>query len=79
MVEFSLGFVKKLREIDKRYLQAVIDAIKKFPAGDIKKLKGYPNGFLRIRVGKYRAIIFVDYERKTIKAIDIDSRGDIYK
>lgn len=51
------------------------------PKGDIKKLQGYPDGWKRLRVGKYRIIYYYgDGERIDVLYImKIDARGDIYK
>jgi mRNA interferase RelE/StbE len=46
------------------------------PIGDIKPLKGSTKAF-RVRVGKFR-IIF-EIEENTVRIINIDSRGQIYK
>ena len=55
---------------------AAIDGI---PLGDIKKLKGnYLPPIFRLRVGKYRALYYMD-DDGTIRIIKIDSRGDVYK
>jgi mRNA interferase RelE/StbE len=43
---------------------------------DIVKMKGYENTY-RVRIGKYRVIITVDFARKLIKAVKLDVRGRI--
>jgi mRNA interferase RelE/StbE len=44
----------------------------------IKPLKGKYKGLWRYRVGNIRIIYDVDRERRTIRIIAIDSRGDVY-
>ena len=57
----------------------IVKEIEKLPAGnDIKPLKGH-DGLLRLRVGKYRVIYYIDHGKWIIIVIDIDSRGQIYK
>ena len=51
------------------------------PKGDIKRMQGYDDGRLRLRIGKFRVV----YRYKTDNSVEIlhimniDSRGDIYK
>ena len=45
--------------------------------GDIKPLKGYEDGSMRLRVGAWRVIYLADGGELYI--IDIGNRGDIYK
>ncbi|MBQ6986770.1 MAG: type II toxin-antitoxin system RelE/ParE family toxin, partial [Oscillibacter sp.] len=51
------------------------------PVGDIKAIKEYSDGRLRLRVGKYRVIYRYDLDGRLeiLLVIDIDSRGGIYK
>lgn len=51
------------------------------PKGDIKLMKGYSDGRMRLRVGKYRVIYRYDVDKKLkiLFIMDIGSRGDIYK
>ncbi len=58
-----------------------IEGIKVIPSkGDVKPMKGYDDGRMRLRIGKYRVIY--RYESNALLVlfiIDIGSRGDIYK
>jgi len=68
---------KTLSKYDQRTQKRVVAAIDKIPQGDIKKIKTYhmPNLF-RLRIGKYRALYYLDDE--IIVIVKIDTRGDIY-
>ncbi len=46
---------------------------------NIRKLKGKWEGFYRIRIGKMRIILRVDFELKEIFVDRIDYRGSVYK
>jgi len=46
---------------------------------DVKKLKGEWKGFHRIRTGKIRMILKVDFKEKAIFVDRIDFRGNVYK
>jgi mRNA-degrading endonuclease RelE of RelBE toxin-antitoxin system len=39
-------------------------------------MKGYENTY-RVRIGKYRAIIVVDFSKRLIKVVKLDVRGRI--
>lgn len=65
-------FLKKQRTITRN---RICNAIRKLPAGDVKKLQGI-NGY-RLRVGNYR-IIF-NRNGNVLYIERIDNRGQIYK
>ena len=46
---------------------------------DIKKLYGKLSGHYRLRLGKMRVILKVDFNLRTIYIKKADFRGDIYK
>ncbi|MGR3311053.1 MAG: type II toxin-antitoxin system RelE family toxin [Candidatus Brocadiales bacterium] len=46
---------------------------------DVKKLKGKYKGFYRIKTGKTRMIVEIDFKDKTVFIDRIDYRGDVYK
>ena len=64
-----------------RFLKGILGLTQKPPVGDIKKLQGYTDGRLRLRVGKFRIIYryTTDETIEILHIMDIDSRGDIYK
>ena len=49
------------------------------PKGDIKPLKGYSDGRLRLKASKFRIIYKLHKEQDLLYIINIGSRGDIYK
>jgi len=73
-------FLLKYPDISRKFY----DSLKQFSESccpselDIKKLKGRKNDF-RFRIGKYRLIYKVDWNKKMLYFYDVDSRGDIYK
>ena len=84
-VIYSRDALKFLAKKQKTIVQNIREAINGLtlspPEGDIKVMKGYNDGRLRLRVGKYRVIYRygIDNELKILYIIDIGSRGDIYK
>ena len=58
--------------------ERLVAAIERLPLGeDIKPVKGH-DSLLRLRVGTYRVIYFVDDGRLTVLVIDAGNRGEIY-
>ena len=85
IIKYSKDALKFLEKLDKKSVQRIRDAIqgltKNPPEGDIKPLKGYPDGRQRLRVGKWRIIYNYSHDGEIIILIiiDIGNRGDIYK
>jgi len=68
------------RETKRRILTGIIGLTQNPPVGDIKALKEYSDGRLRLRVGKYRIVYRYGREGgiEILQIINIDSRGGIY-
>ncbi len=69
------------RETKRRILTGIIGLTQNPPVGDIKALKEYSDGRLRLRVGKHRVVYRYDRDGgiEVLQIIDVDSRGGIYK
>lgn len=78
-VFYSKTSLKYLSKLEKDIRLNIVSAIEKLPEkGDIQRMRGQAlQNIFRLRVGKYRVL----YVRKTstIKVLEIDTRGDIYK
>jgi mRNA interferase RelE/StbE len=46
---------------------------------DIKKMKGAWKGYHRVRIGKIRMILKIDFEKHTVFVDRMDFRGNVYK
>ena len=76
-------FIQK-QKIERNTITETILKTLKFLAGenlniDIKKLKGEWRGFYRIRQGKLRIILSINFEKQEVVVKRIDFRGSIYK
>lgn len=76
---YSKTSLKYLSKLEQQVRSNIVSAIERLPdKGDIQKMKGQSlQKVFRLRVGKYRALYV--QEMNTIKVLDIDTRGDIYK
>jgi mRNA interferase RelE/StbE len=72
---YSKQAVKFLQKQDRVARERIINAIRRLPSGDVKKLQG-ESGY-RLRIGDYRVIF--DHEGNVLMIIKIDNRGQIYK
>jgi len=74
---------KFLKSIDRKIVNKILDKIKsleKFGEErlDIVPIYGEENVY-RLRIGKYRALFYVNKDKKEIFVFKIDVRGRIYK
>ena len=57
----------------------LLSAISRLPdEGDRKAMSGFP-GYFRLRVGDFRVIYTIEYERLIVRVVNVGNRGDIYK
>jgi mRNA-degrading endonuclease RelE of RelBE toxin-antitoxin system len=76
---FSKTILKYLSKLEKQVRANIIEDIEGLPdKGDIRKMKRQSiQNIYRLRIGKYR-ILYI-WEKDTVKILDIDTRGNIYK
>jgi mRNA interferase RelE/StbE len=79
---FSKKFDRKFRKLDKNIQKKIFDIIKKLREDpfccNAKKLAGYERLF-RIRIGNYRLIYEINFDKKRIEILTVNSRGKVYK
>ena len=74
----AIKFLKKQEQnVRNRMQTALIGLLEIPPRGDLKKLKGMENTY-RLRVGTYRIVYTIDYQKEVVQILAIDNRGDIY-
>lgn len=84
-IEYSKSALKYLAGLQRKIAEKIIEAIQGLayspPKGDIKPMRGYNDGTMRLRVGGYRVLYRYDKngELQILYIIDIGLRGDIYK
>lgn len=76
-------FIKK-ENIDDNELLALMQKFINYLKGEdennnVKKLKGKWQGYHRIKFGRTRIILKIEFKEKTIFVDRIDYRGDVYK
>ncbi len=79
----SLKFIKNNNINRNDITNTICNALKKLKGEniniDIKKMKGNWKGYFRVRDGKIRLIISIDFNNSNIYLDRIDYRGDVYK
>ena len=84
-IRYSKAARKALESYDRptkqRIRTAILGLTEKPPKGDIKRMEGFTDGRLRLRVGGYRIIFRYDHDGQIeiLQIINIDSRGGVYK
>ena len=84
-IDYSKSAVKYLNGLDRpskqRIKAGILGLTQNPPQGDIKRLQGYSDKRLRLRVGGYRVIYRYDHEGKLeiLQILNIDARGGVYK
>lgn len=85
VIKFKKKASKAIEQMDKptkqRIKTAIIGLTLKPPKGDIKIMRGFDDGRMRLRVGQYRIIYRYDTDGtvEILLILDIGARGDIYK
>ncbi|MCD4704202.1 MAG: type II toxin-antitoxin system RelE/ParE family toxin [Methanosarcinaceae archaeon] len=73
---------KTLRKLDKTTVLRILKAVEKLADDpiphDSKRVIGYNEKVFRVRVGKYRILYRLDYEKFMVVVINIDSRDRVY-
>jgi mRNA interferase RelE/StbE len=73
----------KLEKIRSQAVEEIKNLIKRMKGEqvtvDVKKLKGDWQGFYRIRKGKLRIILKIDFGEHFIYVVRVDHRGKVYK
>ena len=73
-------FIEKANKILQKRIFIKIEKLKEDPfPTDCKRIVGRIEKVFRIRVGDYRMMYVVDYEKNKIIIIDIDKRSRVYE
>jgi mRNA interferase RelE/StbE len=69
---------KQDKDTQKRPLNAIGYLLSDNPKGDIRLMRG-ESELLRLRVGTFRILFYIDMKNKVVYIEAIGNRGDIYK
>ena len=76
-VEIKSNAKKFIQKQNPKVQKRILKAIYNIPHGDVKRLVGQ-DGLYRLRVGDYRVIYSIDYNKVTIIILNTGNRGEIY-
>ena len=82
-LQFSGHSAKFLKKAEKALYERIVEKLKKltddpFPP-DAKRVMGREEKVFRVRVGDYRILYVVYFERTAILVAEIDKRSKVYK
>ena len=84
---YAKSVLKDLRKISKKNLPKIkmgIEELKNFPnisqinISQIRYLKNHPLADYRLRIGNYRVLFDIDWDKKEIYILKIGHRKDVY-
>jgi len=84
-IRYAKAAQKALESYDRptkqRIRAGILGLTEKPPRGDIKRMEGFSDGRLRLRIGGFRVIFRYDHDGQIeiLQIINIDSRGGVYK
>ena len=81
-VLYAASVLKDLKKIDRRSLRFIkkrLEELRNFPdVPNIKHLSNHPLADYRMRVGNYRILFDVNWEKKEIYVLKVGHRRDVY-
>jgi len=79
---YAKSVVKDLKRIDWKNLERIkegIEELKNFPnISQIKHLTNHPLADYRLRIGNYRVLFNVDWEKREIHILKVGHRKEVY-
>ncbi len=75
--ETAVKSLEKMDRVDAKRVIEKIEEIKCDPFRYVKKLRGVP--FYTLRIGKYRVILIIDFQKMTIFIVEVEHRKKVYK
>jgi len=78
-VSFDKGAVKYLQSLPANISERIIDKFEKIKENPFRYIEHYEGDYYKIRIGDYRALVDIDFERKILFVRVFDKRGRIYK
>jgi len=81
-IQYAKSVKKDIEKIDKQNLDRIkkaIETLGKFPnVSNIIKLSAHPLADYRLRVGEYRVLFDVHWEKRIVSVLKIGHRRDVY-
>lgn len=78
-VKISPHAKKFLDSLNKEDIQRIVRKLKDIEANPFRFLEHYEGCYYKLRIGDFRALIDLQFERKIILIQVLDKRGRIYK
>ncbi|MBS3073915.1 type II toxin-antitoxin system RelE/ParE family toxin [Candidatus Pacearchaeota archaeon] len=78
-IEWDESALDYLRKLQKDISERIINKVELLKDNPFRFLEYYEGRYYKLRIGDYRALIDIDFERKILTVQIIDKRGRIYK
>ena len=78
-IKFSTQATKFIRKLDEISKERIKNKFREFLENPFRYLEHYEGEDYKFRIGDYRALINIDFDRKIIFVRVFDKRGRVYK
>jgi len=82
-MNFSINWDKKvlsfMQKLPKNISERIFNKIESIKDNPFHFLEHYQGEYYKLRIGNYRALIDIDFEKKILTIQVLDKRGKIYK
>ena len=78
-IEYASQSKKFLKNSDKNTAERIINKLEQIRENPFHFLEHYEGEYYKLRIGDYRALLDIDFEKKLITVQVLDKRGRIYK
>ena len=79
VLEYNSQPKKFLKNLDKDTVKRIMGKLDEIKENPFRYFEPYEGDSYKLRIGDYRALIDVDFERKVLVIRVLDKRGRIYK
>ena len=78
-IEWDEKVIDFLNKLPKNLSERIVNKVNSIKENPFHFLEHYEGEYYKLRIGDYRALIDIDFERKVLIIQLIDKRGKIYK
>ena len=79
LIIFDKEVVKFLERLSENISDRIIEKFEQIKENPFRYLEHYEGNYYKIRIGDFRALIDIDFQRKILFVRVFDKRGRIYK
>ena len=78
-IEWDIKVLDFLRKLQQNISERIVNKVESIKENPFRFLEHYEGKYYKLRIGGYRALIDIDFEKKVLIVQVLDKRGRIYK